>query len=595
MLTHSPVTRQKTTTTSVVKHLTIRLTPTAARRCYHRSKQPLRPHTICPLHAADHKDSRVPLEQGVSQPVYEAWIIYYSDAQDAIQQTTFCGLPVCTRYAESNPLVSCSTQAYEQKDLSDMILAAVHRQQAPHNKRSWPARLVRGRAKPYQKELDARIQTLPRAVQSELDGLLGDREAATRNRFHRRDWTVAMMREQYRYRFASAEYEEVTKKCRSTRRFWNKRGPNKRPSEYFFIIRGTEGRVATDDKGIQAATRHGNPWKRVDEAERVQRQRARDFSRFGKDYNIGNEWRGRARARARSMSPSPSPPPRRVRLASEDHVYCHFPNPFNPNPQFDSRAMPPPPPFYAFTAGVPPPPPPPPGPWQSFPSPALRQSAWIAEGMPPPPPPAPFPGAGLTTARLLNPPIPGLASYGSNELVPSLPYPVPNEPLSAFTFTRPSPEGEIVNTVPSQSTGSSSWRASPPPAPRLSNLTTPTTFSLASSDRTGSSIDRTGPSFINPFNVAGMGASSAAPVFATGGAGSGNHALQDYQMQLILLEQQHKNRLLLGRQAQSGGQMQISGSSSASDGPRASQAEDILEGPRPVSPKVMDEFLEFHQ
>lgn len=44
--------------------------------------------------------------------------------------------------------------------------------------------------------------------------------------------------------------------------------------------------------------------------------------------------------------------------------------------------------------------------------------------------------------------------------------------------------------VPPQYTGSS--RASPPPAPRLSNLTTPTTFSRASSERdTGSSVDGT--------------------------------------------------------------------------------------------------------
>ncbi|KAL8414562.1 hypothetical protein RB594_005699 [Gaeumannomyces avenae] len=39
---------------------------------------------------------------------------------------------------------------------------------------------------------------------------------------------------------------------------------------------------------------------------------------------------------------------------------------------------------------------------------------------------------------------------------------------------------------------------------------------------------------------------------APGGAGGSNHALQDYQMQLMLLEQQNKKRLLMARQEQDG-------------------------------------------
>ena len=35
-----------------------------------------------------------------------------------------------------------------------------------------------------------------------------------------------------------------------------------------------------------------------------------------------------------------------------------------------------------------------------------------------------------------------------------------------------------------------------------------------------------------------------------GGPQSGNHALQDYQMQLMLLEQQNKKRLMMARQEQ---------------------------------------------
>lgn len=43
---------------------------------------------------------------------------------------------------------------------------------------------------------------------------------------------------------------------------------------------------------------------------------------------------------------------------------------------------------------------------------------------------------------------------------------------------------------------------------------------------------------------------AAAAAVAAGGPNSGNHALQDYQMQLMLLEQQNKKRLLMARQEQ---------------------------------------------
>src|ERR1700733_592056 len=45
-----------------------------------------------------------------------------------------------------------------------------------------------------------------------------------------------------------------------------------------------------------------------------------------------------------------------------------------------------------------------------------------------------------------------------------------------------------------------------------------------------------------------MGANGA--MQGPGGATGGNHALQDYQMQLMLLEQQNKKRLLMSRQEQ---------------------------------------------
>lgn len=47
-----------------------------------------------------------------------------------------------------------------------------------------------------------------------------------------------------------------------------------------------------------------------------------------------------------------------------------------------------------------------------------------------------------------------------------------------------------------------------------------------------------------------MAPNPAAPGQGGQGGPTGNHALQDYQMQLMLLEQQNKKRLLMARQEQ---------------------------------------------
>lgn len=57
------------------------------------------------------------------------------------------------------------------------------------------------------------------------------------------------------------------------------------------------------------------------------------------------------------------------------------------------------------------------------------------------------------------------------------------------------------------------------------------------------------PNFNNPAVSAQMRATMAQQAAANGGQG-GNHALQDYQMQLMLLEQQNKKRLMMARQEQ---------------------------------------------
>lgn len=256
---------------------------------------------------------RVPKDQGTSQPVYEAWILCMShETGHEVTKVRSCGIDIMSSHDEERPFVVSRTETYEQQELSDMALASVSSYHAA-NKRGFAARLFRGKPKTYEQDLDERLRRLPLSLQSNLNGLLRNREEATSNRFRRRDWTVVMMREQYRYRFATAAPEPVKKKGKDPRR-----------TEFLFVIRGSEGKVAADDRGMYRPREFGNPWKRVDEAERQMRERSRDIRRFGKEY-VQQGWL--PRPRGRSLSPSPNnapgpvpppfqdcpPPPRRPR------------------------------------------------------------------------------------------------------------------------------------------------------------------------------------------------------------------------------------------------------------------------------------------
>lgn len=66
----------------------------------------------------------------------------------------------------------------------------------------------------------------------------------------------------------------------------------------------------------------------------------------------------------------------------------------------------------------------------------------------------------------------------------------------------------------------------------------------------GLDVGTLGPDFYNGNNPAAMQLRGAPPPNVPNGGAGGNHALQDYQMQLMLLEQQNKKRLLMARQEQ---------------------------------------------
>ena len=57
-----------------------------------------------------------------------------------------------------------------------------------------------------------------------------------------------------------------------------------------------------------------------------------------------------------------------------------------------------------------------------------------------------------------------------------------------------------------------------------------------------------GPEFYSGSNATAMQMRGAVPLNVRNGGSGGNHALQDYQMQLMLLEQQNRKRLFMARQ-----------------------------------------------
>lgn len=499
-----------------------------------------------------HRPSRVDKEQGVSQPVYEAWTFFTSECRDRDRYAS------CYDLRNAEPFVGWNDISCEQGELSTMHVDAVQRYYAAV-KRSLPSRLVRGRPKSYEAHVDECCQKLPRAVQSQLDDLLSDREVASSSRFRRRDWTVAVVQERCYFKFATPRYEEV-KKTKSFKRFW-KKDTDQGPKRYVFVIRGDEGKVATDDRGLCQSFRNGNPWKHVDEAERRQKQHARDIRRYGKHYVPDlNERRMRWRLPSRARSVSPLPPPRRVPVEEDCPDIYSAPNPFYPAPNpfacgplhhgYAMQTAPPPRPAQTpapFTYGAPPPGAPmycpaSSGAWNfplSFPIDPYSNGSMQHATPPPPPPSMPMTlgGSIYDCSGWSNPTSPPASPPPATERLPrsilSMVYFLPyfmnvtpsTDPIvikeilkrkihgfepslteclcvrdeivrretlgSSSDDTNQTPLSDPWDLFPIHRQDSGSSRRSCPPAPRLSNLTTPTTFSPVSSNRTGSSIDQT--------------------------------------------------------------------------------------------------------
>ncbi|KAM7204744.1 hypothetical protein V8F20_003528 [Naviculisporaceae sp. PSN 640] len=191
--------------------------------------------------------------------------------------------------------------AKNQSELSEIYQSAVASYEGKA-RRSWPARVVRGKAKSYEQDLEKRCDRLPLEVKDSIEELLEDRAAYTSSLYRRREWTVVHMEERSIHRFTRTQGAKVR---RHKLRFWKKAKPQL--SEFHIIIRGAETGQAEAENGYTTPGEFTNPWSDFDDEERqVRRQeRLRNRSRDN-------------RSRARSFSRSISRPRERSRYRRSD-------------------------------------------------------------------------------------------------------------------------------------------------------------------------------------------------------------------------------------------------------------------------------------
>ncbi|KAK3328255.1 hypothetical protein B0T19DRAFT_185886 [Cercophora scortea] len=295
------------------------------------------------------------------KPVYEAWNIR----------------------VQKNGRPDVWTSIYEQSELMDKHVNILANYQANH-KRSWPSRLLRGKSKAYEENLEERCRRLPRTVQNEMNDILDERGCSSSTSTHTRVWTVVVMQERSVNRFVDPELPEVK---RHKVRVWKNPGPREQ-LQYFFIIRGSKTRTCADKKGYTISRPFSNPWVHVDEAEKrrnaVQERLRRHEERMKKRSSPPSY-------RSESLR-SRSPPPRRAMWTQGPEPEGDFRegrNEIRPSAPYDCGRPSVPIASYGphWPYGPPPPAPPPPG---HFPTPPpvaqyKRPSAMI----PPPAPPMP--------------------------------------------------------------------------------------------------------------------------------------------------------------------------------------------------------------
>ncbi|AEO62963.1 uncharacterized protein THITE_2141167 [Thermothielavioides terrestris NRRL 8126] len=485
-------------------------------------------------------------ENEQDRPVYEAWNIdYYPEEREVVESVKVLGVKV-ENYQHIASSTHVTPQPSTQSELAAMHLRGLEDFRAKH-KRCWATRPFRRKGKTYEQDLEERCRRLPSEVQDAITQLLLDRGNASSTRYRTRTWTVVVVREQLRRRFAQPDFTEVKQ---HKFRFWKKRGTEE-PLRYTVVIRGVETKACVGEECINSFAPRSNPWMQADNAEirrRLREERDRRDSPAGKRRVFSPPYY-RTRDRARSLSP-PAYRSRRGRYASPapsslDYRY-ESPPPYrrctrsesplpSPSPSARIRVMPRYDPRPFDEAPFPPTPP------ESYTPPPLVSGYYRPSATAPAPPFPPAPAPYYTTATTTNPPYLPRPAYAPMPLLPPRPLPArgpfpsygPPPPFNPYHHpihptgppapaggplyplhhpaaaaptpahcpacraTRPCPHFSGVlprsssasSSAGSSSAGSSSSRVVPPPAPNpFSPLSTPELSTLGGGSVSGASV-----------------------------------------------------------------------------------------------------------
>ncbi|SPQ21540.1 9689f04a-9b22-4d14-b8c3-a76173800c3e [Thermothielavioides terrestris] len=374
-------------------------------------------------------------ENEQDRPVYEAWNIdYYPEEREVVESVKVLGVKV-ENYQHIASSTHVTPQPSTQSELAAMHLRGLEDFRAKH-KRCWATRPFRRKGKTYEQDLEERCRRLPSEVQDAITQLLLDRGNASSTRYRTRTWTVVVVREQLRRRFAQPDFTEVKQ---HKLRFWKKRGTEE-PLRYTVVIRGVETKACVGEECINSFAPRSNPWMQADNAEirrRLREERDRRDSPAGKRRVFSPPYY-RTRDRARSLSP-PAYRSRRGRYASPapsslDYRY-ESPPPYrrctrsesplpSPSPSARIRVMPRYDPRPFDEAPFPPTPP------ESYTPPPLVSAYYRPSATAPAPPFPPAPAPYYTTATTNPPYFLPRPAYAPMPLLPPRPCPRADPPPS---------------------------------------------------------------------------------------------------------------------------------------------------------------------
>lgn len=424
--------------------------------------------------------------------VYEAWTVHYWPGKLVTSRVTSV-LGIKMEHSMSlGPKVEMRPRPCAQSELAEMHIRAIENFEAKQRRR-WVARAFCGGSHSYEQHLEEECRRLPSAVQAATTQLLLDRGSATSSHCRTRTWTVVAMRAQLRHRFTQVDFPEVT---RRRFRFWKNRD-GEEPLLYTLVIRGSETRVYGDEDGVTSFARHSNPWAPADCAE----MRRRSDEQWLQRQHLRSKQRDESPLRGHRRGRSVSPATRGDRSADEspsaNYRYRRSPSPdssrssgvrIRARPMIDDH-------LYHVPAPTPP---------ESFTPPPAVSAYW---GLPRSSPP---PGSDDGLRRSRTPP-PVYDPVSDDPLLPA-PYVVgacswavcwcrgvPSHAPCLGCLARvppvPFPSGSSDTAPADPFDGLPSQTYTPPPAPVIPPLSTPTlsSRSFASCPRTPSPVQSASP------------------------------------------------------------------------------------------------------